>query len=76
MSSGLSTKDARVQYAIYGALFGFAFPVIATLFDALMRDMGFGLSSLIEVQRTQPLHWIIDTAPLFLGFFAFLAGIK
>lgn len=76
MSSGLSTKDARVQYAFYGALFGFAFPVIATLFDAFMRDMGFGLSSLIEVQRTQPLHWIIDTAPVFLGFFACLAGIK
>lgn len=71
-----STKDARVQYAIYGALFGFAFPVVATLFDAFMRDMGFGFASLVEVQKTQPLHWIIDTAPIFLGLFACLAGIK
>ena len=74
--SDLSGKDARVQYAIYGALFGLAFPIIATLFDALIRDTGFGISALIEVQKTQPLHWIIDTAPLFLGIFACLAGIK
>ncbi|MGB0368783.1 MAG: PP2C family protein-serine/threonine phosphatase [Flavobacteriales bacterium] len=69
-------KDARIQYACYGALFGLAFPIIATLFDALMRDMGFGFAELIEVQKTQPLHWIIDTAPLFLGIFAALAGAK
>ena len=72
----LSTKDVRVQYALYGALFGLAFPVIATLFDAYMRNMGFGLNALIETQKTQPLHWIIDTAPLFLGIFSCLAGIK
>ncbi|MCB0754082.1 MAG: SpoIIE family protein phosphatase [Flavobacteriales bacterium] len=68
--------DVRLVYAIYGALFGFMFPVIATLFDAYMRDMGFGISALIETQKTQPLHWIIDSAPLFLGFFSCLAGIK
>lgn len=68
--------DVRVVYAIYGVLFGFMFPVMATLFDAFMRDMGFGLSSLIETQKTQPLHWIIDSAPIFLGFFSCFAGIK
>ncbi|MCF8278488.1 MAG: SpoIIE family protein phosphatase [Flavobacteriales bacterium] len=72
----LSTKDARVQYAIYGALFGLAFPIMSTLFDAFVRDMGYGITDLLEVQRTQPLHWIIDTAPIFLGFFSCLAGIK
>ena len=70
------SKDARVTYAIYGAMFGLAFPIIATLFDALLRGSGFGLGALLEVQRTQPLHWIIDTAPLFLGIFSCLAGIK
>ena len=68
--------DVRVVYAIYGALFGFMFPIIATLFDAFMRDMGFGLAGLIETQKTQPLHWIIDTAPIFLGIFSCMAGIK
>jgi len=71
-----STKDVRVKYAIYGALFGLCFPVMATLFDAFMRDLGFGINGLIEAQKTQPLHWIINTAPIFLGFFSCLAGIK
>lgn len=70
------STDVRLVYAIYGALFGFMFPVIATLFDAYMRDLGLGISGLLEAQRTQPLHWIINTAPIFLGFFSCLAGIK
>ena len=65
-----------MQYAIYGALFGVTFPIVATLFDALMRDLGLNMAGLIEAQRTQPLHWIIDTAPIFLGLFSCLAGIK
>lgn len=71
-----SVKDARVQYAIYGALFGLAFPLVATLFDAYMRDLGLGLAGFCAAQKTQPLHWIIDTAPIFLGIFAGIAGIK
>lgn len=70
------TKDARFQYAVYGALFGFAFPIVATLFDAYMRDLGMGMAGIMEAQRTQPLHWIIDTAPIFLGLFAMAAGVK
>jgi serine phosphatase RsbU (regulator of sigma subunit) len=52
------------------------FPIIATMFDAVMRDLGFNLSGFIEAQQTQPLHWIIDTAPIFLGVFAGFAGVK
>lgn len=74
--ASLSRKDVRVKYAIYGAIFGLCFPVIATLFDILIRDLGFNMDGFIEAQKTQPLHWIIDTAPIFLGFFSCLAGIK
>lgn len=59
-----------------GVMFGFSFPIISTLLDAYVRDMGFSLAALIETQRTQPLHWVIDSAPIFLGFFSCLAGIK
>lgn len=68
--------DVRLVYALYGAFSGLAFPVMATLFDAFIRDMVFGIQSMIEVQKTQPLHWIIDTAPVFLGIFAGIVGIK
>ena len=38
--------------------------------------MPVSVASLIWVQTTQPLHWIIDTAPFFLGLFASLAGSR
>jgi signal transduction histidine kinase/CheY-like chemotaxis protein len=60
------------RYATYGALFGLAFPLFSTIVDAFMRLDSAG--AWIEAQRTNPLLWVIDTAPLFLGFFAALAG--
>lgn len=60
-------------YAFFGAFFGAAFPVGATLLDA---GLGFdlSLSGLLAAQRDQPLHWVIDTAPFWLGLFASFAG--
>ncbi|MBI1289561.1 MAG: SpoIIE family protein phosphatase [Flavobacteriales bacterium] len=75
-NSSVAGGNARTRYTVYGALFGFAFPVVATMFDAYMRDLGLGFGGLLEAQRTQPLHWIIDTAPIFLGLFARVAGDK
>lgn len=66
----------RLKYTLYGALFGACFPLVATLLDAYVQGFAFSFSAahLRRVQAAQPLHWIIDTAPFFLGFFAFLAG--
>lgn len=72
----IAAKDVRLKYALYGAAFGLCFPIIATLFDVFIRDLEFSIQGLLEAQKTQPLHWIIDTAPLFLGIFSCLAGIK
>ncbi len=33
----LFTKDVRVRYVFYGALFGLIFPLLATFFDAFVR---------------------------------------
>lgn len=61
------------KYTLYGALFGVAFPVIATLIEAATRHGGIRLESLLIAQRS-PLMWIIGTAPLFLGLLARIAG--
>lgn len=66
----------KTRYFIYGALFGCCFPVISSIFDLLVQGLPFTIESLKQVQITQPLHWVIDSAPLFLGVFAMLAGIK
>ena len=67
-------KSDVPQYALFGILFGSCFPILATLLDLHTQDLEISLAGILRVQAEQPLHWIIDTAPLFLGIFAALAG--
>jgi len=66
------TETAR--YTFWGVFLGACFPVGATISDLLMRGMAPTPTNILIGQASQPLHWIIDTLPLFLGFFARLAG--
>ena len=59
------------RYAAVGVLFGFGFPVVATLIEASTRHGS--LSAVAQAQRS-PLLWIIDSAPLVLGLLAGFAG--
>jgi GAF domain-containing protein len=61
-------------YAAYGAMFGLLFPLIATVVDLLIQQVPWTLSSVQQIQIGNPLLWIIDTAPFFLGLFASFAG--
>jgi GAF domain-containing protein len=63
-----------VRYTLLGALFGFLFPLMAMAILLWIHALPVSLDSIIELQRTEPLLWIIDTAPLFLGLFASFAG--
>ena len=69
----LSTRRTT-QYALFGALFGLGFPVGATILGIVTRDFPFAISSIVHLQTTEPLIWIIDVAPLVLGAIAALAG--
>jgi signal transduction histidine kinase/CheY-like chemotaxis protein len=64
------------NYTLYGALFGLCFPIIATGVAAAMTGRGFLGAGLLEVQAHQPLLWIIDTAPIWLGMFSRFAGMR
>ena len=72
--TGFSLKNNTQRYALTGILFGLLFPVLATIIYILDTGLSFSLSSVVAVQSTEPLLWIIDTAPVFLGFFAAIAG--
>ncbi len=65
-----------VSYTFFGICFGFLFPIIATIFDINLQGLEFSFSSVIQVQGGNPLHWIIDTAPFFLGSLSALAGFR
>ena len=64
------------RYLIYGILFGFGFPIAAGTLDILYHGYQFTLTNYIHLQRSDFLYWIIDTAPFFLGLFAYFAGIR
>ena len=61
-------------FTVFGVIFGFLFPLIATVLVFEFEHIPFNLANFWSIQRTTPLLWVIDTAPLFLGGFAFLVG--
>ena len=67
------SKEAY-NYAVWGALFGLIFPVVATWIEASQNAGNSGLNAFFTSQKNAPLLWIIDTAPLFLGIFAYFIG--
>jgi GAF domain-containing protein len=62
------------KYTLFGALFGLLFPVGSTLVRISQSGASLSLASIAHLQASDPLLWVIDTAPLFLGIFAALAG--
>lgn len=66
----------KFKYALAGALFGFCFPVIAVSIDILRLGLSFSWQDIVYVQTNNPVQLIINTAPLFLGLFALVGGIK
>lgn len=64
--------STRTWYLVVGGIFGFCFPVIALM----VRVGQFGLNQALELVITDPLLWIICTAPIFLGGAGYLVGIK
>lgn len=70
------TREETWRYAGFGFLFGLLFPIGATLVRVTTGDLPISIASLLMVQSADPLLWIIDTAPIILGFFAGLAGYR
>jgi class 3 adenylate cyclase len=73
--SGFRTND-RAHHALGGVLFGLCFPVISTFFDMAVQGIEVNWANIVATQVNQPLHWVIDSAPLFLGLFAYWIGVR
>lgn len=74
MKQYANSLNETQKYALMGIGFGLLFPMIAVTIRILGAGLPFSLSSIAAVHATDPLLWIIDTAPIFLGFFASMAG--
>ena len=74
----MQTKHQNlIAYTSFGVAFGFCFPVIAILADLMLfKGIAFSWANVGKVHGLNPLHFIIDTAPFFLGLAFSFAGYK
>lgn len=77
MAQWRSWSEAN-RYSLYGALFGCCFPVgsVAFLYVIGALHQADGVIGLVQDAHRNPLLYVIDTAPFFLGLFARIAGIR
>lgn len=68
------SRAQAYRYLIAGGVLGFLFPVVATIIKIEASTAGLESSNVLQVHASDPLLWIIDAAPLLLGFAGFLAG--
>ena len=74
----------RVRYTVAGAAFGACLPAVACIVLAAMLPDAPAtagptaslLSTVFWLHEVNPLLWVIDTAPLFLGLFGHFLGLQ
>ena len=68
--------SSQFRYLLAGGLFGLCFPIFASGFHLALHGLPFNLAGLIQSQMEEPTLWIVDTAPIFSGVFAWFAGLQ
>lgn len=66
----------KIKYALFGVAFGAFFPIGAFIFEILLHDQTFSFASIRWIHNQNPLLYIIDSAPLWLGIFALFGGTQ
>ena len=61
-------RSIERRWAIFGFFFGFTFPVVASILEMRLQELTFTLKNLLVTHNSNPLLWIVDTAPFVLGF--------
>jgi len=68
-------SNTVLRYTLAGVLLGALFPLGASLLWIRFEGLPLSLQSFGLAQRGEPMLWIIDSAPLFLGLTLGLAGL-
>ncbi|WP_027000250.1 PAS domain S-box protein [Eisenibacter elegans] len=77
IASRFTRNKNLTLYTLWGVLFGICFPLGAWAFDFIfIHDLPISWVNLAYIHQSNPLHYIIDTAPLFLGLAFGLAGFE
>lgn len=72
----LTDYRETIRYAIFGALFGATFPLVGTIARLFLMEMTISPANMVYAQVSDPLLWVVDTAPLVIGLFSAYSGYK
>ena len=64
-----------LKYFFGGMMFGLMFPLLAILFELDLQQLSLCFQNIIVIHTNNKLLFMIDTVPLFLGLFAYIAGV-
>jgi methyl-accepting chemotaxis protein len=69
-------KSILIRYGLIGVIFGMCFPIGAIIVESLIRKLPLTFMNILVLHIDNPLLYMIDTAPLFLGIFALVGGFS
>jgi len=72
----LSCPGITCRYTVIGIVFGVFFPLVGTAVELITQGLPPTIGNLVNIHSQNPLLWIIDTAPIFLGLFALGLGLR
>ncbi|HEV7666189.1 MAG TPA: sensor domain-containing diguanylate cyclase, partial [Chloroflexota bacterium] len=64
------------RYLLAAIAFGACFPLAAWALDLAYRGVMWSPVNLVWIHTTNPLHWIVDLAPVVLGIMGYVIGRK
>jgi|GEM_PF-3878350 len=62
------------NFFIFGVCFGLSFPAMALSIDFWVKDLSLNLANIRDIHFINPIHFIIDSAPIILSLTAYLIG--
>ncbi len=66
----------RRNYFLVGGLFGLMFPLMAITLELILKKQPLSFETIAFIHNENKLLFMIDSAPLFLGIFAWIGGIS
>ena len=67
-------NTAHRRLILWGFAVGLVFPIVGSVLQILLGNLPLEFGSLIRVQLSQPLLWIVDTAPFVMAYMAWMVG--
>ena len=58
----------KKRYTLFGFFFGILFPIIGTVFEALLAKKAIRPANFFALQSANPVLWVVDTAPIIMAF--------